>query len=64
LADGILLHAVLMGSTMLFLHGVIGPATLIAVQVLNAALFFVFRLGWREVARHFARGLCANGGTR
>jgi Na+/pantothenate symporter len=41
-ADGVFLHAVLMGSTMLFLHGVIGRAVLTDIQILNAILFFVF----------------------
>jgi hypothetical protein len=41
-ADGVFLHAVLMVSTILFLHGRIGPAVLTDVQVLNAVLFFVF----------------------
>ena len=41
-ADGVFLHAVLMVSTMLFLHGRIGPAVLTGVQVLNAVLFFAF----------------------
>ncbi len=41
-AEGILLHAVLIGSTMLFLRGVIGRAALIGIQIVNALLFFVF----------------------
>ncbi|QHN04158.1 HXXEE domain-containing protein [Granulicella sp. WH15] len=41
-ADGILLHIVLIVSTMLLLHGVIGRATLTGIQVINAILFFVF----------------------
>jgi hypothetical protein len=41
-ADGVLLHVVLIGSTMLFLHGVIGRAVLTGIQILNAILFFVF----------------------
>jgi hypothetical protein len=41
-ADGVLLHVVLIGSTMLFLHGVIGRAALTVIQILNAILFFVF----------------------
>ena len=40
--DGVFLHAVLMGSTMLFLHGRIGRAVLTDIQILNAILFFVF----------------------
>jgi hypothetical protein len=40
-ADGVFLHAILMGSTMLFLHGVIGRAALTGIQVVNAILFFV-----------------------
>ncbi len=39
-----MLHVVLMGSTTLFLHGVIGPSLLMAIQVLNAVLFFL--LAW------------------
>ena len=42
IADGIFLHAVLMGSTMLFLHGRIGRAVLTDIQILNTILFFVF----------------------
>ncbi len=41
-ADGVLLHVVLMGSTMLFLHGVSGRAALTDIQILNAILIFVF----------------------
>ena len=40
IADGVFLHVVLIGSTILFLHGVIGRAALIDIQVLNAILFF------------------------
>jgi hypothetical protein len=43
-ADGMLLHAVLMGSTILFLHADIGPSLLPAIQILNAVLFFL--LAW------------------
>jgi hypothetical protein len=41
-ADGIFLHAVLMVSTMLFLHGRIDRVVLTGIQILNAILFFVF----------------------
>ncbi len=41
-ADGVLLHAVLMVSTELFLHGVIGGAALTGIQIVNAISFFVF----------------------
>jgi hypothetical protein len=44
IADGVILHIVLIGSAMLFLHGVISPAGLTAIQILNAVLFFV--LAW------------------
>lgn len=40
-AEGVLLHAVLMGSTILFLHDIIGPSLLPAIQILNAVLFFL-----------------------
>ncbi len=40
-ADGVLLHAILIGTTMLFLGGVIGPSLLIAIQIVNAMLFFL-----------------------
>ena len=40
-ADGLLLHVVLMGSAMLFLHGVIGPSTVTVIQLLNALMFFL-----------------------
>ena len=43
-AEGVILHIVLMGSIMLFLHGLIGPASLTAIQILNAVLLFV--LAW------------------
>lgn len=43
-ADGAILHIVLIGSTMLFLHGLISPAGLTAIQILNAVLFFM--LAW------------------
>jgi hypothetical protein len=43
-ADGAILHIVLIGSTMLFLHGSISPAGLTVIQILNAVLFFV--LAW------------------
>lgn len=38
LFSGILVHVVLLGSMMLFLHGVISGAVLIGVQIANAAL--------------------------
>jgi hypothetical protein len=41
-ADGLLLHVVLIGSTMLFLHNLIGRSALTGIQILNAILFFVF----------------------
>jgi hypothetical protein len=41
-ADGVILHIVLLVSTMLFLHGVIGRAALTGIQIVNATLFFVF----------------------
>ncbi|WP_263359785.1 HXXEE domain-containing protein [Acidicapsa ligni] len=44
IVDGAILHIVLIGSTMLFLHGLIGPTGLTAIQILNAALFFA--LAW------------------
>ncbi len=43
-ADGVILHVVLMGSAILFLHGVIGSSLLLAIQILNAVLFFL--LAW------------------
>lgn len=43
-ADGVLLHAILIGSAILFLHGVIGPLTLTAIEVANAALCLL--LAW------------------
>jgi hypothetical protein len=43
-ADGVMLHIILMGSAMLFLHDAIGSSLLTAIQVLNAALFFL--LAW------------------
>jgi Protein of unknown function with HXXEE motif len=42
-ADGAILHIVLIGST-LFLQGLISPAAFIAIQILNTVLFFV--LAW------------------
>ncbi len=42
--DGVSLHIVLMGSTILFLHRGIGPSLLTAIQILNAVLFFL--LAW------------------
>lgn len=42
--DGVILHAVLMGSTIVFLHGVIGPSLLTSIQILNAVLFFLLPL--------------------
>lgn len=44
IADGAILHIILIGSMMLFLHGLVSPAGLTAIQILNAALFFV--LAW------------------
>lgn len=41
-ADGVLLHVVLVSSTLLFLHSMIGRAVLTSIQILNALLFFVF----------------------
>ena len=43
-ADGLLLHAILIGSTVLFLHYVISSEVLTAIQILNAVLFFA--LAW------------------
>ncbi len=43
-ADGMILHIVLIGSTMLFLRGRIVPSALTAIQILNAILFFL--LAW------------------
>jgi hypothetical protein len=40
-ADGVFLHIVLMGSTMLFLHDRISPSTLTAIQIANASLYFL-----------------------
>lgn len=39
-ANGVLLHIVLAGSMMLFLHGAIGAEALTAIQILNAVVFF------------------------
>jgi Protein of unknown function with HXXEE motif len=38
-ADGVILHAVLMGSMFLFIHGMIGKTALVVVQISNAVLF-------------------------
>jgi hypothetical protein len=43
-ADGVLLHAILMSSAILFVHHVIASSTLIAIQIFNALLFFL--LAW------------------
>lgn len=40
-ADGVILHVILIGSAILFLHGVIGPSALTTIQVLNAVFFFL-----------------------
>jgi len=42
MADGVFLRVVLIGSTILFLHGVIGRAALTDIQILNAILLFAF----------------------
>ena len=60
-ADGLLLHVVLMGSAMLFLHGVVGPSALTVIQLLNALLFFL--IAWlAERVRNgpFVRSTLAN----
>lgn len=51
-ADGVMLHVVLMGSTILFLHSVIGPSLLTAIQVLNAVWFFLLA----RIAEKWANG--------
>lgn len=38
-ADGVLLHAILMGSMFLFIHGAFNGSTLVTIQILNAILF-------------------------
>jgi hypothetical protein len=43
-ADGAILHVILIGSIILFLRGVIGPSVLTTIQVLNAVLFV--RIAW------------------
>lgn len=43
-AEGIVLHAILIGSTKLFLNGTFGPSTLISIQIMNAILLFL--LAW------------------
>jgi hypothetical protein len=59
-ADGVFLHAVLMGSTMLFLHGVIGRATLTGIQVVDAILFFVFAWLAEKWRSGLPRAPCCN----
>lgn len=41
LLDGVILHVILLGTTLLYIHHVIGPSALVVIQVLNAVLFFV-----------------------
>ena len=43
-ADGLLLHIVLIGSTMMFFHGLLRGAALIGLQGVNAIVFFA--LAW------------------
>ena len=53
-ADGVLLHIVLIGSSVLFLRGLLTPFVLTLVQILNAILFFaIVWLGekWVDVPR-------------
>lgn len=40
--EGAVLHVILIGSVKLFLLGALGPAALVTIQILNAALFFLF----------------------
>lgn len=39
IADGVILHVILIGSMLLFVRGVIGAPLLVVVQILNAVLF-------------------------
>jgi Protein of unknown function with HXXEE motif len=48
--DGVLLHVILVGSTFMFINGVIGGATLVLVQIINAGLLLLiawFAEKWR-----------------
>lgn len=59
--DGILLHVVLMGSTILFLHGVLGSSLLTALQILNAFLFFLLPLAAERLGDgRFVRAVIAH----
>jgi hypothetical protein len=51
IADGVILHFILMGSLQLFARGLIGSAALVGIQVANAVLFLLIPwLGekWRD----------------
>ena len=41
IADGLILHAILIGSAKLFLRGVLGSSALTTIQILNAVLFLL-----------------------
>jgi hypothetical protein len=41
IADGVILHLVLMGSLQLFLHGLIGATVLVLIQIANAGLLLL-----------------------
>jgi Protein of unknown function with HXXEE motif len=50
-ADGVILHAILMGSMQLFIRGMINSAVLVGIQVANAVLFLLipwFGEKWRS----------------
>lgn len=45
IATGIIVHVVLMGSVMIFIHGTIGATALVLIQIVNAALVLLIPLG-------------------
>ncbi len=59
-ADGVLLHMILMSSTMLFLRGSIAPSVLTAIQILNAISYFL--LAW--IAEKWRGGVLVHSAIR
>jgi hypothetical protein len=59
-ADGVILHVILMGSIQLFIRGMIDSAALVWIQVANAALFLL--IPW--LGEKWRNGVLANPVTR
>lgn len=48
IADGVILHVILIGSVLLFIRGVIDGAAVVWIQVANAGLLFLIPWSWEK----------------